>query len=136
MRRWPGSAGSRACRGRRRVSLPVSTRLRDEALEGGVAGGVVDVVVVPEAPEDAAPGAAEDADGVLVGGAAGAGAAVDVGGPGVVGAGGVGALPDRGPETVAARPAGGGPLEVGCSTSVWGEGHRGGGRTVAGAARG
>ena len=37
-----------------------------QALAGSVAGGVVDVVVVAEAPDDAAPGAGEDADGVLV----------------------------------------------------------------------
>ena len=52
------------------MRLPVSTLLCDEALEGAVAGGVVDVVVVPQAPDHAAPGAAEDADRVLVTGAA------------------------------------------------------------------
>jgi hypothetical protein len=42
---------------------------------------VVGVVVAPEAPDDLAPGAAEDARGVGVAGAAGAGALVDVSGP-------------------------------------------------------
>ena len=46
--------------------------------------GVVGVVVVPEAPDDLAPGAAEDACGVRVAGASGAGAVVDVGRPRVV----------------------------------------------------
>ena len=46
--------------------------------------GVVGGVVVPEAPDDAQPGAAEDADGVGVVVASCAGALVDVGGPGVV----------------------------------------------------
>jgi hypothetical protein len=41
-----------------------------------VEGGVVDVVVVPDAPDHVAPCAAEDADGVWVGVAAGAGASV------------------------------------------------------------
>src|SRR5215210_94797 len=40
---------------------------RQDALERGVAAGVVDVAVLPEAPDHVAPGAAEDADGVLVG---------------------------------------------------------------------
>ena len=62
---------------------PVSTRGGEEALEAAVVVGVVGGVVVPGAPEDAQPGAAEDADGVGVVAAALAGAVVDVGGPGV-----------------------------------------------------
>ena len=42
--------------------------------------GVVGGVVVPQAPDDLAPGAAEDAGGVGVVGAAGSGAVIDVGG--------------------------------------------------------
>ena len=51
--------------------------------EGGVsvASGVVGDAVAPAAPEDAGPGAGEDADGVRVVAAAQAGAAVDVSGP-------------------------------------------------------
>jgi hypothetical protein len=93
--RWRRS--HRQCKaGARRVSKPptlaspfrppVSTSGCDEALEGGVLVGVVGVVVVPEAPDDLAPGATEDACGVGVAGAAGAGSVVDVGGPGVVAA--------------------------------------------------
>ena len=52
----------------------------------GQHGYVLLVVVVPQAPDHVAPGAAEDAGGVGVAGAAGSGAVVDVGGPGVVAA--------------------------------------------------
>src|SRR3954453_4173603 len=62
----------------------------EESLEVAVALGLVGGVVVPAAPEDADPGAAEDAQGVGMVGAAAAGALVDVAGPGVVVAGGVG----------------------------------------------
>ena len=47
-------------------------------LSACVAGGVVGGVVLPAAPDDAGPGAAEDADRVGVVAAAGAGALVDV----------------------------------------------------------
>ena len=73
-------------------------------------GGVVGGVVVPDAPDDAAPGAAEDADRVGVGGAAGAGAGVDVGGPGVVVAAAVGERGDGVSESVVAGPAEAGAL--------------------------
>jgi hypothetical protein len=62
-------------------------------------------VVVPEAPDDLAPGAAEDAGGVGVAGASGAGAVVDVSGPGVVVGACVGEGADRCAESVVARPA-------------------------------
>ena len=58
----------------------------DEALQRGVLSGVVGVVVVPDAPDDLAPGAAEDAGGVRVAGASGTGAVIDVCRPGVVAA--------------------------------------------------
>jgi hypothetical protein len=76
-----------------------------QVLLGGVPVGVVDVVVVPEAPDHHAPGSAEDPDCVLVAGAAGSGAGVDVGGPGVVVAAGVGHGRDRVAESVVACPA-------------------------------
>jgi len=85
--------------------LPVSTPGGDQLLEGGVLGGVVGGLVLPEAPDDCAPGAAGDADRVWVGAAAGAGALVDVGGPGVVVAAGVGEGADRVAEVVVAGPA-------------------------------
>src|SRR5688500_16839305 len=119
------------------MRLPVSTPGGGEAPEGGVAFGVVDVVVLPEAPDDAAPGAAEDADRVLVAGAACSGAAVDVGGPWVVVAAGVGERADRGAQPVVAGPAEAGALGLarfdrdGGLAAVGGE--RGDGR-VAGAA--
>jgi hypothetical protein len=50
----------------------------EEALQRGVPGGVVGVVVLPQAPDHAAPGAAENPDRVRVGGAAFCGALVDV----------------------------------------------------------
>src|SRR5207244_12108548 len=62
-----------------------------EGLGGvSVAGGVVGLAGVPAGPDDAQPGAGEDADGVWVAAAAGAGAVVDVGGPGAAVAGVVG----------------------------------------------
>ena len=77
----------------------------DEALQRGVPGGVVDVVVLPQSPEHAAPGAAEDPDRVRVRGAAFCGALVDVGGPGVVVSAAVGESGDRVSEPVVAGPA-------------------------------
>src|SRR3954453_18164258 len=76
-----------------------------QSLAGGVALGFVDVAVLPEAPDDAAPGAAEDADGVLVAAAARSGAVIDVCRPRVVVAAGVGERADRRPEAVVAGPA-------------------------------
>jgi hypothetical protein len=78
------------------IRPPVSTSGLDEVLPGDVLLGVVGVVVVPEAPDDLAPGAAEDAGGVGVAGASGAGAVVDVRGPGVVAAACVGEGAERG----------------------------------------
>ena len=69
---------------------PVSTLLCEECVEGVVLGRVVGGVVLPAAPEDAGPGASEDADGVGVAGATGAGALVDVVCPGVPVSGAVG----------------------------------------------
>jgi hypothetical protein len=56
---------------------PVSTVECELACERSVAGGVVGLVVVPAAPEDAQPGGAEGADGALVVVAAGARVGVD-----------------------------------------------------------
>jgi len=70
-----------------------------------VALGFVDFAVLPEAPDDAAPGAAEDADGVLVAAAARSGAVFDVGRPRIVVAAGVGERADRRAEAVVAGPA-------------------------------
>ena len=62
---------------------PVSTPVGSGDFEGGLMlGGIVGFAVVPSAPEDADPGAGEDADGVGMGAAAGSGALVDLGGPG------------------------------------------------------
>ena len=66
-----------------------------EALAGGVAGRVVDVAVLPGAPDHAAAGAGEDPDGVPVGAAARSCAVVDVGRAGVVVVAGVGECADR-----------------------------------------
>jgi hypothetical protein len=84
---------------------PVSTVGRDESLQRGVLEGVVGVVVVPEPPDDLAPGAAEDAGGVVVAGAAGARLVVDVGGPGVVPAACVSEGAERAAESVVAGPS-------------------------------
>jgi hypothetical protein len=68
------------------VRPSVSTSGCDETLQGAVLQGVVGVVVAPQAPDDLAPGAAEDACGVGMARAAGAGAVVDVSRPRVVAA--------------------------------------------------
>src|SRR5688500_14576494 len=67
-----------------------------EGLRAAVAGRVVGDAVGPGAPEDARPGAGQDAEGVGVVAAACAGAPVDVGGP-VVGHAG-----ERGAQALAA----------------------------------
>jgi hypothetical protein len=72
----------------------VSTLLCEESVKGLVLGGVVGRVVLPAGPEDACPGAAEDADCVGVVGAASAGALVDVVRPWVPAAGAVGECVD------------------------------------------
>src|SRR4029079_4327671 len=89
---------------------PVSTLGCGEAVEAVVAGGVVGGVVLPEAPDDAEPGAAEDADRVGVVVASGAGALVDVVGPGVVVAAAVGEDADGVAEVFVAGPAEAGDL--------------------------
>src|SRR4051794_41806883 len=76
--------------GRSGVRRPVSTPSFEESVEVAVLGLVVGDVVLPAAPEDAGPGAAEDADGVGVVGAAVERAVVDVARPGVPVAGGGG----------------------------------------------
>ena len=101
----PSSASRSALRaacgdgGSRRRCLLVRSGIGDPQRMSGGSGGqslacgvlvwVVGGVVVPESPDHLAPGAAEDPDCVLVGGAAGSGAGVDVGCPGVVVAAGV-----------------------------------------------
>src|SRR6266511_482260 len=89
---------------------PVSTLGCEEALEVAVAGGVVGGVVLPDAPDHAQPGAAEDADRVRVVVAAGAGALVDVVCPRVVLAAAVGEDADGAAEGFVAGPAEGGDL--------------------------
>ena len=74
----------------------------DQASPGGVAAGVV---VMPQAPDDLAPRAAEDAAGVGVAGAPVAGTVIDVGGPRVAAAGGVRQRVERVSEAVVAGPA-------------------------------
>jgi hypothetical protein len=68
----------------------VSTLLLEVARCRSVVVDVVGAAVLPAAPQDARPGAAEDADRVGVVAAAVAGASVDVAGPGVPVAGAVG----------------------------------------------
>jgi hypothetical protein len=72
-------------RPRRRVAA-VSRLCQGHAVEvafvAASAGGVVGAVAVPAGPDDAQPGAGEDADGVGVAAAAGAGVAVDAFSPG------------------------------------------------------
>src|SRR5262245_51143157 len=84
---------------------PVSTLGCERPVEVAVAGGVVGGAVLPDAPDDAQPGAAEDAEGVRVVVAAGAGALVDVVGPGVVLAAVVGEDGDGVAQGFVARPA-------------------------------
>ena len=67
-------------------------------------------MVLPEAPDDAEPGGAEDADRVREVVAAGAGALEDVVGPGVVVAACVGEDADGGAEVFVAGPAEAGDL--------------------------
>ena len=77
----------------------------DVLLQGAVAGGVIRDSVLPAAPHDAAPGAAEGAHraGVVV--AAGDRAGVVVRGPGVPVAGAVGERAERVAQALVARPA-------------------------------
>jgi hypothetical protein len=89
------------------MRLPVSTPRRDKALQAGVLRSVIAGAVLPQAPDDPAPGTPEDTDGVLMGVAARAGACVDVGGPGIVVATGIGEHPDR-----IAQPVVTGPTEA------------------------
>ena len=56
--------------------------LVEDGLEGAVGCRVVGQVVLPAAPDDASPGAGQDADSVRVVAAAGCGFVVQVGGPG------------------------------------------------------
>ena len=83
----------------------MSGRRGDESLQGSVLLRVVGVVVVPEAPDDLAPRAAEDACGVGMTGATGASAVIDVCGPRVVAAACVGEGADRLAQPVVARPS-------------------------------
>src|SRR5713226_1273353 len=89
---------------------PVSTSGCEEAVEAAVTGGVVGGAVLPDAPDDAQPGAAEDADRVRVVVAAGAGAFVDVVCPRVVLAATVGKDADGAAERLVAGPAEAGDL--------------------------
>jgi len=83
---------------------PVST-LVGELGRGAVLGGVVGGMGLPGLPEDADPGAGEDADGVGVVAAALAGLGVDVCCPGRGVAGVVGEAGDRPAQTAVAGPA-------------------------------
>src|SRR5215467_6430803 len=94
------------------MTLPVSTssrRLADgllcEYCCGAVQGWVVGGVVLPAAPDDADPGAGEDADGVGVVFAGGTGLVVDAGGPGAGVAAVVGVDGDGPAEPLVAGPA-------------------------------
>ena len=84
---------------------PVSTLGGGEPLEAAVESGVVGGAVLPDAPDDAEPGAAEDPDCVGVVVSAGAGALVDVIGPGVVVAAAVGEDADGCAQVFVAGPA-------------------------------
>src|ERR1700722_14660446 len=71
------------------MTLPVSTSCRKffpgvpvEGCSGAVFARVIRYAVDPAGPDDADPGAGQDADGVRVVLAAGSGLVVDVGGPG------------------------------------------------------
>src|SRR5436189_240086 len=64
------------------MRLPVSTPASGgELLGAGVTGEIVGSVAGPGAPQNARPGASDDADGVRVVAAASASSAVDVSGP-------------------------------------------------------
>lgn len=82
----------------------MSGRGGDQALSGGVALELVGVVVVPDPPDDLAPGATEDPECVLMAGAASACAVVDVSSPGVVASARVREIVERFAEAVVARP--------------------------------
>src|SRR6266540_2239950 len=84
---------------------PVSTLGGQDAVEAAVVGGVVGVVVLPGAPDDAQPGAAEDAERVWVVAAAGDRVLVDLLRPGVVFAACVGEDADGAAERLVAGPA-------------------------------
>jgi len=61
---------------------PVSTPRRlEQQLSCAMLGGVVGLVVVPRAPDDAHPGHDEDADGMEAAAAKGLGLSIDVRGP-------------------------------------------------------
>lgn len=87
---------------------PVSTPGREEAAEAAVAAGIVRSSVLPDAPDDAEPGAPEDAQRVGVVFAARDRVSVELLCPGVVPAAGVGADADG-----AAQPRVAGPAEAG-----------------------
>src|SRR5215210_1522611 len=84
---------------------PVSTLAVEESVEVAVAGGVIGDAVLPAAPEDAGPGASEDAGGVWVVAAAGGRAVVGVVGPGMPVAGAVGEHADVVAQALVAGPA-------------------------------
>src|SRR5579884_1830399 len=86
---------------------PRGGRDRDCAvlLQGAMAGRVVGDAVLPAAPHDSAPGAAEGAGGARVVVSAGDRAGVVVGGPGVPVAGRVGQRAERVAQPLVARPA-------------------------------
>src|SRR3954466_2578597 len=72
------------------MRFPRSSSGCGESCGASVLVGVVGHMVLPAAPDDAGPGAGEDAYGVRVSFAAGGGLVVDVFGPGAGVAGGVG----------------------------------------------
>ena len=88
----------------------MSTPVREEAVEAAVSVGVVGGLVLPDAQDEAQPGAAADADRVRVVVSSGACALVDVGSPGVVVAAAVGEDADGVAEVLGAGPAEAGDL--------------------------
>jgi hypothetical protein len=111
---------------------PVSIFGLEESVEVAVLVGLVGGVVLPAAPEDAGPGAAECAAGVGVVLSAGAGSGVDVVGPGVPVACAVSQDAEVAAQALVAGPAEGGVALFaglfgdGCLTGVSGEGIGGG----------
>jgi hypothetical protein len=92
----------------RRLAMrhPVSTPICfEEQLSGAMLSRVVGFAIGPGAPDDAQPGAGEDADGVRVVAAAGLGLGVDMGGPGIGVARVVGHAGESGTQSVVASPA-------------------------------
>src|SRR3974377_732832 len=109
------------------MTLPVSTSSREffggvscEPCSSAMFAGVVRDAVDPAGPDDADPGAGQDADGVRVVLAPGAGVGVDLGGPGA----GVPAVVGEGGDRLA-EPLVAGPAELHAAVVAGVPGHRG-----------